>query len=723
MESCLGVALRSGGLVVPEDYFEAFLENKELATPRELTQLLEEVWPAALEQAREKVESGELAASAVAGSKARQRSFLERWENEGYSPGIVVQAQKLLFNTNGFMQVLKDVVWKMDLFGEGELPRLLNSFHAMMWSDRELFRLAQGQVINHLPSLPPADVSDLVVSYVEVQCGGRVLFEEFSRRSLQALPQLSTSDLVKLASAFSRAPHKPKAFLMEVGPEIFPHLNNGLPAAELTALAEAYSRWPRHIPAAFIFGMADALIEDEGRLAGEMTGAQLITVLRTMLLWKSRSTDKPADPAQQHHHKSKMQSIAKVFQLSVPVLLRECEELTPADSATALWAFAKVGVVPETLFSKLYDNVVEGAESLETPALAAALLVSARGIVGHLPVQRANADGAADAQNTHQDPAKPVICDWRLLDACEERVQASVQDFDTRDLTSVILAYSLAHAGSLELFAVLHKSCLDRCRLFTMEQVATLGWCFATIRLGSSFFKEAQFDVLDKLSQLTIPAICDLLWSFCAARHRDPHFFKALLSVLVPSRVANEPRCALLCPALLDIRSSLPDMDPEGVDRYLNYTRGIFHQTQLANLPSPEAMQSIEEVLKALGATYESVVDFDGYALDFLVRSLPEEDPLDSQEASFEAASALDSMPVALLHHTAPQTLHRRTGEPLGSALMRQRHLTNMGLGVVNLWGQAWSEMDFRERVPFLEQRLRDALSASSSKPTSSSSG
>ncbi|CAK0859478.1 unnamed protein product [Prorocentrum cordatum] len=245
------------------------------------------------------------------------------------------------------------------------------------------------------------------------------------------------------------------------------------------------------------------------------------------------------------------------------------------------------------------------------------------------------------------------------------------------------------------------RACLERCRQLTVEQAARICWSFATVRLSDSLFRETQFDILEKMHQLPTSAICDLLWAYCVVRHRDPHFFKALLGLLTPSRVAGEPRCALLHPALLDIRSNLPDMDPEGLDRYLGYTHAEFRRSQLAAAPPEPALQSVAEALAAGGFRFETLADVDGYVAD-VVAHAPGEELGDGEDGTSHP-------PVAVLYHSSLRTLHSLTNEPLGQTMMRQRHLRWRGYGVVNLWSRAWDVLDAAGRVNFLKMRFKQA--------------
>mmetsp|Transcript_78413 Transcript_78413/g.217771 ORF Transcript_78413/g.217771 Transcript_78413/m.217771 type:complete len:241 (+) Transcript_78413:118-840(+) len=188
------------------------------------------------------------------------------------------------------------------------------------------------------------------------------------------------------------------------------------------------------------------------------------------------------------------------------------------------------------------------------------------------------------------------------------------------------------------------------------------------------------------------------------ARHYDPHFFKALLSTLNPSKIEGDPRCALLCPALMDLRVKLPDMDPVGLERYAGYARGVFRRQQLAAAAPEEERRHIAEAVAAAGMECQELADVDGYIVDVLVTA-PE---------SNEGAK-----PVALLYHSPRRTLHLRTNEPLGQAMMRHRHLRNQGFGVVNVWDRSWDSLELDDRVDFLRARVAGTLKQGSREQSS----
>lgn len=661
LESGLEEIFRSGRLKEPEQFFDACQERQDLASPRELALLLELVWPAAL------------------------RKQTASQENDGSTQANETKARKALFNTKGFLRVMKDIMWKINRFGPQDLPRLIVAMHTMRWSDREFLRIAQSQVIKHLPAIDLEDVPGTIVSYVEAQCGTQMFYDEFSRRCSQAAWEFKPEALATVVSAFSRSPHKPKALLIDVGPAVADALPT-LECQQVARIAEAYARWPRDVPFSLAAGLVELICAEGSKLAELMTASQWVVLLRAMVLWKGRA--RGSEPS------VSADDVNAALHFASEPLLRGRGELTPEQAATAFWAYSKLSTVPETLFKSLYEDIVQGVDRLDEPALAASLLISARAAIGQIRAQKPAATendvGTTEEKQAHDTSFSDALCDLRLLDAAEEKVSSNILAFDIRDTTSVVLAYSMSHAGSPALFAVLHKACIDRCRQFTMEQIASVGWSFATIRLSASFFKEAQFDVLERVNQVTVPGACDILWAYSAARHRDPYFFKALLSILVPSRVAGDRRCAMLCPALLDIRTHLPEMDPEGLDRYLSYAREEFHKTQVSSLPSYSALNSLSATVGEIGLAHTMAADIDGYVVDVLV----EGDQEDGRP------------PIAVLYHSAPRTLHRRTGEPLGQALMRQRHLKSCGFAVVNLWDESWDKMGAAQRILTLEQRI-----------------
>eukprot|EP00440_Ansanella_granifera_P052490 gb/GFBE01056915.1/.p1 GENE.gb/GFBE01056915.1/~~gb/GFBE01056915.1/.p1 ORF type:complete len:743 (+),score=167.00 gb/GFBE01056915.1/:1-2229(+) len=631
-----------------KDCLAFFLEKRDFISPGDVCLLLESLW---LKTVEEQGEEGLLA------------------------------SKKELFNNADFMAILKDVVFKIERYGPKELPRLLAVLHDMHWHDKHLFKIAEPMVMKHLPSVQLVDLPRLSSAFIGVRCGSRLLFNELVHRCSQAAVDLKPDALSTLVSAFARSPHKPKVFLTTFSPVVSAQMHL-FSQDQLAKVLVAYSEWPREVSIDFADQLIELLCRDEGAmLRSGLAPGHVVAVLRALALWKSRAKSARANPAAWNKA-----SLVRVFRLSAQPIFDGRGELTPEQTAAAMWAYGKMGAVPRTLFSALYRDVLKSHKAISMPSLASCLLNSARAVCGQL---RSWNDQPAESSGS----AGRALCDRKLLDVAEARVQKDVGDMAVRDMTAVVLSYSLAHAGSAELFSVLQRACLDRCRQFPMEQLATLLWSFATIRLGPSFFKEAQFDVLEKINQLSIPAVCDVIWSYCAARHRDPHFFKALLSVLVPSRVAGNPRCALLYPALLELRVHFPEMDPEGIERYMGYALPDFHRMQLSAAAPEAAIHGLKEALDRMEVKYDVLVDIDGYVADVVVFADQEE----------------YTKPVVILYHSAPRTLHFRTNEPLGQTMMKQRLLRSRGFGVVNLWNETWDTLTAEERANELVGKLQQA--------------
>ncbi|CAE8608296.1 unnamed protein product, partial [Polarella glacialis] len=105
--------------------------------------------------------------------------------------------------------------------------------------------------------------------------------------------------------------------------------------------------------------------------------------------------------------------------------------------------------VPRTLFRALYEDLLKAPKKLSAPSLAAALLNSARGATGQLRSWDDEVRDSPEASPFSSNPSSMVpLCDTRLLDMSEARIQKDLEDLAVRDLTSVVLAYTMAHAGS-----------------------------------------------------------------------------------------------------------------------------------------------------------------------------------------------------------------------------------------------------------------------------------
>eukprot|EP00439_Symbiodinium_sp_Y106_P075224 s840_g14.t2 len=653
-----------------KEHLSFFMSFRDKLGPREVCYLLKSLW---------------------------QKVELEH-ENDALS------ARKALFNDPDFIAILKDVLFKLNRYAARELPDLVHVLHHMTWNDKHLFKIVEPRLIQELPSVNLEDIPRVAESFVGVGCGSRVLFQELIHLSLQAAQHFSAEQVASLVTSFSRSPHKPKAFLIGFCPTVAANLNY-FDAAELTKVVVAYSEWPGEVSTTcarisvrtdtsrtsleddFMEQIMEVLCFGSGAMTmKDMSASNLVATLRALALWRSRSK------SARERRADCEQLFSSTFCLAAAPIRSASSDLTAEEMAQAIWAFAKTRYMPMKLFLDLHDGVLRSFKALSLGSLASCLLNSGRALSGQLrfwddsePV--VVSDGIVRMPKLVRAP----FVDRRLLTDAETLVVRRLGGLIPRDLVSVVLAYSLAHVGSPELFSVLQRACLEKCPQFPADQMSTLLWSFATVRLGPALAKEAQVDLLECLPQLTAPAVSDLLWAYCALRHRDPHFFKALLGVLSPSTVAGNARCAMLCPALLDIKTHFPEIDPEGLGRYLSYVQPNFRALQRRAAAPTQPVEEIRKALDALGMRGEAHAEVDGYVVDVLV----------------PAAEACLAKPVAIQYHSAPRTLHLLTGDPLGQTMMKQRYLRACGFSVVNLLDSAWESLDEEERVLDLKTKIQ----------------
>ena len=566
------------------------------------------------------------------------------WENivtEHTGAGLP-DAKRELFNDPDFMAIMKDVVFKLDRYKANDLPRLVAILITMRWNDKQLFKIVEPMVIQEMPSMTCIGLSQVATSFVTVGCGSRLLFNQLVQCCFQASNGFAANEVALLVSAFSKAPHKPKTFLLGFAAIVSKHLSS-FSEQQLQDVMLAYSSWPHEVSADFVEEMMRTLLDDQ-RIATISTST-LVLILRFLALWSSRAK------AAREDRTAWKQSLSPVFVASAERLVSS--NLSVEECAHVIWAYCKVkpdGMVPSKLFDSAYQNILPQFKKLSVPSLASCLLNTARAVSGHIQF------------SDYSDPklrirrGRPFV-DRRLLDAAETHVVRCMGELDLRDLAAVVQAYSLSNSGSPELFSAFLQATTERCRQLGADQLTVLMWSYANVRLGPSFAREAQIDILDRLSQFTVSGICEILWAYCALRHRDQHFFKTLLGTLSPSSVAGNKRCALLCPALLEIRTYFPDMDPEGLDRYISYVQDAFRLTQMRSVASQRARQSLEACLREVGIDTEQLALVDGYLVDVLVLPSPQ--------------NAIEK-PVAIQFHSATRTLHLRTGEPLGQTMMKQ---------------------------------------------------
>lgn len=126
----------------------------------------------------------------------------------------------------------------------------------------------------------------------------------------------------------------------------------------------------------------------------------------------------------------------------------------------------------------------------------------------------------------------------------------------------------------------------------------------------------------------------------------------------------------------------------------MSYVQHAFRWTQMRSAAPEDTRQSLELCLREVGLDVEHLAIVDGYVIDVLVLPRPEEDV---------------EKPVAIQFHSAPRTLHLRSGEPLGQTMMKQRYLRAKGFCVVNISDKSWEQMGFQEQVSDLAMKIQQA--------------
>ena len=614
-------------LQTSQDYPRYFIAQRDVLKPPDVCLILEGLW--------EKI----------------------RHEHEGQR---LPNAKKELFNNPDFMEIMKDVLFKLERYKAEDLPRLVAILNSMRWNDKQLFKILEPAVIREMPSMSCRGLSQIAQGFTGVGCGSRFLFNQLVQGCFQNANHFEPEEVALLASAFSKAPHKPRQFLLGFAPTVSNHLSS-FSENQLKNVILAYSQWPQEISSDF---MEDLLHVAEQRVHSNMLTLQnLVLLLRFVALWKSRSK-----VASKHRRRStedgKQQAqisvvLSNFFILSNEQLHKSTNKLTVEQTSQVMWSYCKLqphGIVPKKLFELLYHRILQNFSKLSVPSLAHCLLNTAKAVSGKFRFWDESA--SSDLGFKVHGEMRDRFADRGLLRAAESEVVKHIGDtygMESRYLTAVVQAYSISHVGSAESFSIFLRAATDRCQELAPEQLSALLWSFATVRLGPSFARHAQIHILERLSQFEASHLCDILWAYCVLRHRDAHFFATLLRVLSPS-VAGDIQCALLCPAILEIRTYFPSMDPEGLERYRCYVEQHFKRRQMQIAAPQTARESLANCLSKAGMkNVQQLVYMDGYIVDLIV---PTDNGLEK--------------PVAIQYHTAPRTLHLATGEPLGQTMMKQ---------------------------------------------------
>ena len=324
-----------------------------------------------------------------------------------------------------------------------------------------------------------------------------------------------------------------------------------------------------------------------------------------------------------------------------------------------MWAYCKMkpgGLVPRKLFQSAHQKIVKDFKNLSAASLASSLLNVARAVSGQFRFWD-DQTGATDLYNLKMlrevFPLRTGNC-W-----------TKPRHMSSESWVWAGFSWSHSCGASIQPVPMLdHLNCFQHFYKPQQSNVVNLlrsnspFWCVATLMCDLGRPLPGKHRLMSWIGSVSsqcpgyarffgLIALCDIAINTSS---------NTLLSTLSPSSVAGNKRCARLCAALLEIQTYFPDMDPEGLQRYMSYVQPTFRLAQMRSAASEGARRSLGDCLSQAGLTHQQLVHIDGYIVDLLV-------PTDDGQVE---------KPVAIQFHSAPRTLHLRSGEPLGDTMMKQ---------------------------------------------------
>eukprot|EP00397_Hematodinium_sp_SG-2012_P021039 GEMP01021712.1.p1 GENE.GEMP01021712.1~~GEMP01021712.1.p1 ORF type:complete len:520 (+),score=105.53 GEMP01021712.1:265-1824(+) len=470
-------------------------------------------------------------------------AFFQKRRNDKWTPAaLTVLLERLppdATNTPEFLKVLQDVIRRLPNFSHQELPRMLQALSALNWRDKGFYKTAEDFVLRSMPLLDIPNITIITHCFVKAQCGSRELFNMCIHKVAQEEQVASASDVATLAWSFSRNSYKPFQFLTGISPSVAARCPE-FTSEECVLVLGAYAQWPRTAPAILL---PTVLKRNPVELL-DMEQGLVVRLLQSLAniygRWRNHKKH-----TKYWDENGTTASICEIFIAAASRI--EVQKLDRKSVSRLLWAYARVNVFPPEIIDELEKAALKIVKHMPIDDVAAAALSLAK--------YRQNISSFHAA-------AEPVI-DKQIKDATE------------RDLASIATAYALAATGSPQLFALLQDAVVEK--EFPAEQLSSLLWSFATVRLNPKVFQHLQVRVLEVLHNFTAPAVCDVLWAFDVVRMMDEPFFDACMKLLRPS-VVHDSRCALLYPAMLNL--PFMDKDPETMNRYRAYMRPYYWEWQ-----------------------------------------------------------------------------------------------------------------------------------------------
>ncbi|KAF8821567.1 hypothetical protein IE077_001863 [Cardiosporidium cionae] len=628
-------------LSTPEDCYSFFIENRSRLKATERIQLIDRL------------------GSTILSAGILYKSSIILPSDERGSREVAHRPRRLahpLLSQSEFLLLLQDSIRQLDLLSGEEIVGLSSAIARLQLPDRAALRTMEPHILRHLPSLSYKYVAHIAFVFIHQHAASSLLCDALCAYTLQLAPLMDVQTLASLCESFAKAPFKPSKFLAGILPQIQKNVEN-FNTKQLSLLLYAFTKWERS------------------------SSPEWRNILSNQILKKIQSNELGSISS-----RLRILGVTPHLSKAGKSLLLSLEDISLLDArsiSTVVWAYSALDVGGITLFKKLKERALEMYTQMSHQGFSNCLY------------------GFAKTLGCTLDDEGDV--DLEFLKITEEYLLSVLPAFTPKDLTKTASAYAVGRCGSAAFHAALQIACIQHTGKFSGEELAKIIYAFGYSRGGHKIFSVLQLDLLEHLHLLSLPALCDVCWSYAVAQFKDSQFWETLLSLIPPSKILGDDRCALLYPALMELKHLNSDSNHFNLlSRLKSNSKDAFWNLQLFDFPE----SFVEEISIAL--RHRSVppskllpcYDYQGFLVDLWM--------------------IIEDIPYVILCHTS-LTLHKDLNKPLGGTMLKHRFLNREDIPIVHLPWHFWKECKTSQaKINLLDEAILMAISKRNRKITRS---
>ena len=330
------------------------------------------------------------------------------------------------------------------------------------WNDKQLFKIVEPMVIQEMPSMTCTGLSQVANSFVAVGCGSRLLYNQLVQCCFQTSNQFAAEEVAVLVSAFSKAPHKPKTFLL------------GFACSCLKTFVVLFSTTiAGHPIGIFIlatWGVSKFCRGDDSDFAGRSTNNEHVN----LKFGPGPPFSGPSGIVEPRQHEKIEPDGNKFYLLSLSLqMTNSCQPTFWLLKNWPMWCghivkWNQMACTEKTVWLCVSEHFttfqrIDSAKFGLLPFEHSSSGRRSHSVLGW------NLFRVIEIEGTKGWPI------WRqaIVDEAETHVVRCMGEMDSRDLTAVVQAYSLSNCGSAELFSAFLHSTTERCRQLAADQLTS----------------------------------------------------------------------------------------------------------------------------------------------------------------------------------------------------------------------------------------------------------